>query len=281
MNSPEQIYDGYLEEVAGVHLSQKSAIVEEQKNKLRENWEQYLQQPDWYIHLEPFLQKWIYSYVHGDNRVKAVREPFYLLVADMFESGEIPLASNKPDFDKPRRRRIKEKLPPIDTLIVHHSEADVGEHMNEQPKLLNAIGAIRQYAFEFAKDPELRGKPIWSGHFTDEGRQVFSAYNGVITPDGSLHWLLEDKERQYMLWHAGGEINDRSAALVVVGNYEHSTPPIDQIDGLANAIRGNYNDVSFDTAHILGHREVNSARTCPGDQFLGENGWKNKLLAKL
>jgi hypothetical protein len=144
MNSPEQIYDGYLEEVAGVHLSQKSAIVEEQKNKLRENWEQYLQQPDWYIHLEPFLQKWIYSYVHGDNRVKAVREPFYLLVADMFESGEIPLASNGPDFDEPRRRRIEGGLPPIDTLIVHHSEADVGEHMNEQPKLLNAIGAIRQ-----------------------------------------------------------------------------------------------------------------------------------------
>lgn len=93
--------------------------------------------------------------------------------------------------------------------------------------------------------------------------------------------LLEDKDRKYRLWHAGGEINDRSAALVVVGNYEHSTPPMAQIDGLAEAIRENYVDVSFDPQHIVGHCEVNSARTCPGEEFLGENGWKNVLLANL
>lgn len=280
MNSAEQLYTDYIDQVQ-LEPTIKPILVTEQKNKLRNHWTKYLQQPDWYIHLEPFLQEWIYSYVHDDQTVKAVREPFYLLVADMLENNEIPLALSGSDFDEPRRKRLEMGLPPIDTVVIHHSEADPGEHMDKQPKLLNAVGAIRQYAYEFAKNPELRGKPIWSGHFTPEGKQVFSAYNGLVTPDGNFTWMLEDRERRYRLWHAGGEINDRSAALVVVGNYERSIPPMVQIDGLARTIKENYPDVKFDSQHLLGHREVNSARTCPGENFLGEAGWKEALLDKL
>lgn len=281
MNSAEMVYDNYLQQISSAESNNKTFIVNEQKNLLKENWEVYLKQPDWYIHLEPFLKEWIYTYVHDDAKVKAVREPFYLLIADMLEAGEIPLGKDGPDFDLTRRRRVENGLPPIDTLVIHHSEADPSEHMDEQPKILNAIGAIRQYAFEFAKTPELRGKAIWSGHFNNEGEQVFSAYNGLITPDGKTHWLLEDRERKYRLWHAGGEINDRSAGLVVVGNYEHASPPKLQIDGLARTIQENYTDISFNSGHIVGHSEVNASRTCPGDEFLGEDGWKKQLLSKL
>jgi len=281
MISPDRIYEKYLDQVAQVKASEKINLVTEQKNRLREYWSEYLQQPDWYIHLEPFLQEWIYAYVHDDKTVKTVREPFYLLVADMLEENEIPLASNGPDFDEPRRRRVEQGLSPIDTVVIHHSEADPGEHIDIQPKLLNAIGFIRQYAFEFSQDVNLRGKPLWSGHFTSEGKQVFCAYNGIITPDGKREWLLEDRERRYRLWHAGGEINDRSAGLVVVGNYEHMSPSVIQINGLARTIQENYADVQFDSQHIVGHMEVNSARTCPGEEFLGDNGWKSTLLAKL
>ncbi len=138
------------------------------KKQLRQQWGAYLKRSDWYIALEPFLKKWIWTDVHDDPKIKAIREPFYALVGEMLEQNEIPLGQNGPDFDLKRRQRIETEQPPIDMVIIHHSETDPEKNVEDEARKLNAIGAIRQYAYEFAQDPELRGKPIWSGHFLME-----------------------------------------------------------------------------------------------------------------
>ncbi len=85
--------------------------------------------------------------------------------------------------------------------------------------------------------------------------------------------MVENPE--HTLWHAGGPANTNSVGLVVLGNYEHDIPPERQISALASAITGKYPDISPDM--IKGHREVNPLRSCPGDKFLGDSGWKKTL----
>src|SRR5258708_350908 len=175
----ERIYQEYLIEY-GRQFNNKNLLIVEQKERLKQYWGEYLKQPDWYILLEDFLQKWCWTYVHDDPLVDAIRKPFYALVGEMLDLGEIPLGVDGPNFDMARKERIEQGLPAIDTVVIHHSESNPEDTLGEEAKKLNAIGAIRQYAFEFAKDNTLRSKPIWSGHFTQEGKQVFVAYNALI-----------------------------------------------------------------------------------------------------
>ncbi len=259
----------------------------ETRSELQEYWLKSLAYPDWYIRLQGFLQNWLWNYVHEDERVKTIRVPFYDLVGDMLEKNQIPLADYGPDFDlnrKKRRLNLKEGEFLVDTVVIHHSEGDPKPTLDAEVRNLNAIGFIRQYAHAYAEDSELRGRPIWTPHYSQEGKPVFAAYNAGVAPSGEIGWLLKDRNRAYTLWHAGGEMNTRSAAIVAVGNYEHAKPPLSQIEGIARAIQDNYSEIPFDTDHIRGHREVTPAgvvRTCPGEFFLGQNGWKNTLLSRL
>ena len=123
-------------------------------------------------------------------------------------------------------------------------------------------------------DRPVRGEPVWSGHFR-QGQMVFFAYHWLIRPDGTCERLLEDSA---IGWHAGNwNINTRSIGLALSGNYEHTPPPETQIAAVARLIKTQYPEIS--STHILGHRELRSDLTCPGNAFL--NGWKETLLQLL
>jgi hypothetical protein len=232
----------------------------------RAYWESKFRFPDWYNQLEHELTSFIFPVVHDDPALKAWRHQVYSLAGEMLERGEIPLASTGPNLDSERK--------PPDTIVLHHTEENPVISLAE----LNAIGMLRQYGFQYLENNvlnrQVRGEPIWSGHFR-QGRMVFFAYHWLIRPDGACERLLEDSA---IGWHAGNwEINTRSIGIALSGNYEHATPPAAQIEAAAHLISTYY--PSFARERILGHCEIRPQLTCPGDHFLAE--WKQHLLQLL
>lgn len=228
-----------------------------------ETFRQALIHPDWYIRLKDYLIKVELPIVHDDPILFARRMVFYKIVEEMLEKGEIPLAQSGPDLDSERQN--------IDSIVIHHAETDSGIKLDT----LSAIGFIRQYAKGYLEDnvwgrKGLRGKSIWSGHFRD-GEMVFFAYHWLIRSDGKAERLLKDAE----VGHHALDMNPMSIGIAFDGNYEHSTPPLEQIMATAEVINLQYHFV--DKSRILGHLETNPDRTCPGDKFLG--GWKKILLS--
>lgn len=226
-------------------------------------WRDNLQYPDWYIRLEKDLKENIFPIVHDNVSLKKYRHKIYELTAELMDFGKIPLAESGANLDKERK--------PIDTIVIHHTE----EYPNIALSKLSAIGLIRQYAMHYLENDMLgervRGKAIWSGHFRGN-KQVFFAYHWLIRLDGEAERLLEDK---CVGWHSGNrEINTKSIGIAFSGNYEHSSPPMDQIEAAALLIKNNYPQIQKDG--IFGHREVKEGRTCPGDRFIGD--WKEELL---
>lgn len=226
-------------------------------------WRAQLAYPNWYVRLEDYLRTTIYPIVHDNPKLKEGQHRFYGLVEEMLINNQIPLAETGPDLDSERQ--------PIDAVIIHHTEEDPNISLDR----LSAIGLVRQYGQKYLDDDVyghkgLKGQPVWSGHFRN-GKQVFFAYHWLIKPDGNAERLLDDK---YVARHAV-QNNPHTVGIALSGNYEHSTPPIAQINTVAQTIRDNYSFV--DIGRIFGHREVMQGRTCPGDQFLG--GWKNTLLS--
>lgn len=235
------------------------------KKKRIEYWEQQLRYPDWYVRLKDYLTSEIFPVVHDDPVLKAERHLFYELVEKMLGNGQIPLAEAGPNLDSERQ--------PIDTIVIHHTEEEPDIRLSK----LSAIGFVRQYCKAYLEDDVwghkgLKGQSIWSGHFR-HGKMVFFAYQWLVRPDGKAQRLLEDR----YIGRQSHDLNLRSIGLALSGNYEHSTPPIEQIEASAKVIRNYY--PSIDPARILGHLEVMPGRTCPGYKFLG--GWKEILLESI
>lgn len=226
-------------------------------------WATRFRAPNWYRQLEPELAGFIFPVVHDDPQIKAWRHQVYTLAGELLERGEIPLAANGPDMDHERQTP--------DTIVLHHTEED--PHISLAK--LNAIGLLRQYGLHYLENNvlgrDVTGEPVWSGHFR-QGRMVFFAYHWLVRPDGACERLLEDHA---IGWHAGNwEINTRSIGIAISGNYEHATPPAEQIAATADLIRTQYPSIT--PARVLGHCEINPQATCPGDRFL--SGWKEQLL---
>ncbi len=229
----------------------------------KEYWKEQLKHSNWYIILEKDLKEKIFPIVHKNPEVKTFRHKVYELVEELLEKDQIPLAKEGPNLDADRK--------PIDAIIIHHTE--------EKPEIrlskLSAIGFIRQYGLTYLKNDvlgyKLKGQPIWSGHFRN-GKIVFFAYHWLVRPNGNVERLLKD---DYIGWHSGNwEINTKSIAIALSGDYEKDTPSISQIEGVAKIIKENYRRV--DKNRILGHMEIKEKRTCPGAYFLKE--WKKTLL---
>jgi len=225
----------------------------------KEYWEESLRFPDWYIRLEKELNELFFPVVRNDENIKVFRHRIYELLGNLLEKNQIPLAPEGPDFDAGRKK--------IDTIIIHHTEEEPDIRLSK----LSAIGLIRQYALRYLNDNQLKGKPIWSGHFLNE-RMVFFAYHWLVRPNGSVERLLKDN---YIGWHSGNwDINMRSVAIALSGNYEKAIPPLSQIKAGAEIIKKCYPQVTND--RIFGHREVKEDRTCPGRYFLSNR--KKTLL---
>lgn len=236
-------------------INQKSNITKEYLIK-------QLQYPDWYIRLSDFLTTKVFP-IEDSPEIKRKRHMFYDLVDQMLMDNQIPLAKDGPDFDKERK--------PIDTIVIHHTDEDPNMKLSK----LSAIGFVRQYGKDYLErninGNYVKGQPIWSGHFRN-GKMVFFAYHFIVFENGKIERLLENK---YIGWQSGDwDINTRSIAIVLAGDYKHKSPSDKQIRAIANIIKQKYSFVALD--RIFGHREINPKTTCPGDTFL--EGWKNILL---
>lgn len=227
-------------------------------------WRENLQYPDWYIKLEDYLREKIFPVV-SDPKIKKQRHKFYKIVEDMLNEGTIPLAETGPDFDVERKS--------IDAIVIHHTSEESDIRLGK----LSAIGFVRQYGLDYLvgkiRGNMVKGKPIWSGHFND-GKMVFFAYHWLVRPDGTLERLLRDK---YIGWQAGDwDINTRSIAISLSGDYSNSIPSEKQIESVLKIINDNYPNV--EKSRIFGHREINPKTICPGNKFLGPRGWKKKII---
>lgn len=232
----------------------------------RTHWEHAFRQPDWYCHLERELREALFPLVHDDPEIKAWRHQVYQLAGEMLAQRQIPLAPDGPDLDEQR------KLP--DMVVLHHTEEEPDIPLEK----LNAIGLLRQYGRQYLENDVLgravRGEPVWSGHFR-QSQMAFFAYHWLVRPDGTCERLLEDRA---IGWHAGNwNVNTRSIGIALSGNYEHATPPAGQIVAAAHLIATFYPLIA--PTRVLGHCEVRTYLTCPGDHFL--HGWKAQLLEHL
>ena len=72
------------------------------------------------------------------------------------------------------------------------------------------------------------------------------------------------------------EVNCRSVAICIDDDLSISEPTDVILEAVAELIKDNYSNVPRE--NILGHREVNLKTECPGNLFLGPNGWKDKFL---
>lgn len=236
--------------------------VDKNINLSKDHLKKQLQYSDWYIRLGDFLTTKVFP-IEDNPKIKTQRHQFYDLVTQMLSENKIPLAKNGPNFDKDRK--------PIDTIVIHHSDEDP----NMKLAKLSAIGFIRQYGKDYLHEEtcgyKVQGQPIWSGHFRN-GKMIFFAYHFIVFENGRIERLLEDK---YIGWQSGDwDINTRSIAIVLAGDYENKKPSEKQIKAIANIIKQNYPHVSLN--RVFGHREINLQTICPGDKFIG--GWKNTLL---
>ena len=224
-------------------------------------WVEQLSYLDWHKRLEAYLRKEVFP-VTQDRKIKKLRQSFYETVEAMLLADKIPFAENGPDFDEERK--------PIDTIVIHHTSEDPKIRISK----LSAIGLVRQYAMEYlngdTKGYDLSGQPIWSGHFKD-GKMVFYAYHWLIRPDGEAAKLLEDN---CIGWHSGNwDINTRSVSIALSGDYTNQEPSEEQITTIKQIIGDNYSDKE----KILGHCQINPKTTCPGNKFLGPDGWLHQI----
>lgn len=229
----------------------------------KEYWEKQFKNPNWYIKLEKELNEIIFPIVHKNPEIKSFRHKVYELAENLLENNQIPLAKKGPNLDGERK--------PIETIIIHHTEEESDIRLSK----LSAIGFIRQYGLAYLENDvwghQLNGRPVWSGHFRND-KMVFFAYHWLVRPDGKEERLLKD---DYIGRHSvDWEMNTKSIAIALSGDYEDNIPPISQIEGVAKIIKENYPQIAKN--RILGHREVKEGRTCPGNYFLKE--WKNTLL---
>lgn len=227
-----------------------------------EKWEQHLDRPDWYLKILPDYKR-LNKRVKDEERRAELKEQVYSFFERHLITNTICLAESGPNEDADRKS--------IDTIVIHHTKNPPGMTRDR----LNAMHLLRLYASHYIYPPKnakhIRKQPIWSGHFHN-GKQVFYSYHWLVREDGSIERLLNDDE---IGWQAGNwEVNTRSVAICLDGDYQDVDPPAPMLKAVAKLIKKQYSQVNTD--RIFGHGEINKKTECPGGNFV--NGWKSALL---
>lgn len=228
-----------------------------------EKYIEILSDPLWYLHLQDHLKEYFYSY-NGEKEQKTnewlnERAEFIELVMELHEQKLVAVGKFGVNYDRERA--------PIDTAIIHHSSSLPDESLLR----LEALSLIRIYAPVHANPEEACFQnPIWSNHFFED-RQTFMPYHYLIFPDGRQVQTLKD---EYIGWHCGNwNYNKKSIGICFVDNLLERKPTEAALETAREIIK------KYQPKHVLGHREVKDNRTCPGNLFLGEDGWKKKLIS--
>ena len=226
------------------------------------NYIDIFSKPQWYLEMQPELKEFFYDYDGiRDNKSKKwldTRSEYVTMICELLENDRISLADSGRNWDSDRL--------PIDTIVIHHSSTPHDTSID----VINALGLIRLYTpFYSQKENQEFGQPIWSNH-TYKNRQTFGAYHYIIKQDGSFKHILQDS---HIGWHCGSwNYNCRSIAICFLDDLKKA-PPTSKALQTAKKIIPNYPH-----GKIFGHREVKLSTLCPGNLFLGNEGWKHKLL---
>lgn len=170
----------------------------------------------------------------------------------------------------------------IDMVIIHHSAMYPEASWVEISDLQRESLYMPRYR---SSDPVpyLKGQSPHSGHFravNGELIEVFYAYQWFIRPNGTSERLLLDKD---VGWQAGNwNVNCRSIAICFAGDYSQSKPAEEALDTCAKLITDYIKKFpAIKLENVIGHREVNPKTICPGNDFLGPDGWKQILTEKV
>lgn len=243
-----------------------------EKNFDEKEWAEKIRNPLWYTEVPLMMKKMAELRKANEDIFEEEKERIYSFFEKQLALGGVALGGAGKDFDNERKE--------IDTIVIHHTHGEI----RITKERLSAMELLRLYAPFFADptyetDKEIKGQPIFSGHFR-EGKQVFYPYHWIVRKNGESEQLLFDNE---IGWHAGNwEVNCRSVAIVFDGNYENSAPSQIELQSAVKLIKEKYPIVS--RGRIFGHREINSKTTCPSNLFLSEGdrkGWKEDLLKLL
>ena len=157
---------------------------------------------------------------------------------ERYLEGELlALGTEGKDWDEERK--------PVDTVVIHHTKGGGGMTWQR----LSAMHLLRLYARSYlspSTEKEIQGLPIYSNHFRydDPTQMVFYAYHWLVRANGTAERLLNDDE---IGWHAGNwDINCRSVAICLDGNFENETPSLEMLDGVRNIIMTYYAHVRSD-----------------------------------
>lgn len=226
-------------------------------------WHDRVKRPDWYVDLLNYLKNSGQTLGSESEEFIKLRRHVRQFFAMQLREGKVALGDNGSDFDAQRL--------PVNTIVIHHTSSPPGYSLD----YLNSVHLLNIYAPIFAhpskEEEELKGKPLWSGHFKN-GQQVFWGYHWLMRMDGTFVRLLDDNQ---LGWHAGNwEINRRSVAICLDNDYDKQDPADDILQKLAAHIKKHYPNIKV--SNIIGHREVREGTTCPGTNFL--SNWKAELL---
>jgi hypothetical protein len=142
-------------------------------------------------------------------------------------------------------------LEAVRRVVIHHSDAPV------------STGPWQIAEYHIAPPPAGKG---WPGH----------GYHADIGVDGHT-WQCQDWEKHS--YHAG-PANGDSIGICLLGSFMNGSEPSDaQIQATLQLI-GHLESVVGRELEIVGHREVMEDRECPGDSFLGPDGWKRLLTGE-
>ena len=227
----------------------------------KEKWREAVRtQSDWYRVIYPEFEAILARYEGGTlaDR-KMARNLVYGFFEELLDRKEVILGTEGKDWDSERK--------PVDTVVIHHTKGEGGITWQR----LDAMHLLRLYAKSYlapSTEKEIKGLPVYSSHFrAGEGgeRMVFYAYHWLVRSDGSFERLLADDETG---WQAGNwDINCRSVAICLDGDFEQTDPPAQMLEGARQIIREHYAHVAKE--RIIPHRKANTSTTCPGDWFSG------------
>ena len=226
-----------------------------------ERWTTALRQPGWYLELGSEYRRLLAQAEQHPEEKSAIKDAVYSFLEERLAENAVALAATGPNWDEERQ--------PVDTAVIHHTSNPPGMTWQR----ISAMHLVRLYVPPY-EPAEYRGQPVYSGHFRDE-RPVFYAYHWLIREDGYRERLLEDAETG---WHAGmWHVNCRSVAFCLDGDFDEAAPSDDQLASVAKLPPERYPTIA--PQRVLGHCEVRTDRTCPGNSFRTE--WKPKLLQLL
>ncbi len=226
-----------------------------------EGWKEALKYPDWYIK-EPVatdLKKF-----NGDV---FFRLNFYNLIKELLCDNLIALDREGPTFF--HEREIERE---ITNIVIHHTKTEP----EISKEYLSVMGFLNVYVAEYSRCHNslhrlFYGKPICSGHFDKNNKQIFYNYHWIIRPDGSRERLLQDHQ---IGLHAGNKaVNRTSIAICFAGDYSNSPPAFSAIESAARIIK-QYSNIK----NIIGHCEAREGTDCPGNWW-NSSTLRGKLIA--